>query len=171
MDIGSRLLVPIATLWGIRWGFALALRRFQAEKSWELEMDTYIKALSSLGVLKGYCDRESIGERTHGDYPGASTKLREAVYDALLEIERLSAVGPFMLSQRAIDSLQSVLNAWNAPAFDRQYEVELYDNVSSKADDAINVIRTDANFVRENRPSKRDRKWTLQNIFRKKRKK
>jgi hypothetical protein len=52
---------------GQYFGVKLALRRFHSERWWELQMQTYAKALEQLAIVK-HCDERRLAYTKHPDY-------------------------------------------------------------------------------------------------------
>ena len=167
IDIGSRTLVGLVTvigaLFGVRWGVALALRRFQAEKWWELQSQNYVKALMAVGVIKYAASIQSDHHKWPSDWPGASDKLIEAFGDALLEVERQAAVGPVFLSKVSIEALTKLTHHWTTPQ--NGHPVEIYDDLFEKATTCLAALTIEGESIRQNQPSKQVRFERIRNIF------
>ena len=149
IDLGSRLLTVLAGLCGVYWTVKLALRRFQAEKWWELQSSTYVRALEDLAVIKycfaAHCDAFTVPVANRRP----SEQLENETTRAFLDLEKIASVGPYILSETAIGAVCKVINLQY-----NEIEAEQYLNcMHDFATQALEIVRAEAQPV--HKPRKR----------------
>ncbi len=145
IDIAVRFITLAGTLFAVRWAVKLAVQRYKAEKQWELQSQTYIRALESLAIIK-HLYAVSYDEQTQpSEYLGATDKLREASASALLDLEKIAAVGPYFLSQTAIDALNKVVSG-RYDTLDGPLH-EYFDGMYKRAKSALEIVRGEAETI------------------------
>jgi|HubBroStandDraft_1064217.scaffolds.fasta_scaffold274339_2 hypothetical protein len=145
IDVGLRLLAilsaPVVAYLAVRW----ALGRYKSEKSWELQSQAYIRALESLSVVRRYYAVQYDAYTAPQVYLGASEGLKEELRRALLELEKIASVGPYLLSAAAVDAI----NETTSHQYDNLNTVpeDYLESAHRSAERALEVVRGEAQKV------------------------
>lgn len=125
----------------------LSLRKFRTEKWWERKADTYSKIIEALYQSKRFTDRhlgEAFGERTISE--DHKSELLAAAHVASAEIERITNVGAFLLSEKAMARLAQYEKAQKHASDTRDWGEYLerdWEAVSTCLTDMIAIAKED----------------------------
>ncbi len=143
-SIGSGLFIAVASSFLT---VHLSLRRFRTERWWDRKAETYSKVVEALYQSRRWTDRhlsEVYGE--HEMTEEHKKELLAAAQAASLEIERVSTVGAFLLSEKAMSRLaqykKDEKHASNTMSWGEHLERD-WEAVSTCLTDIIEIAKED----------------------------